>query len=69
MCGSEEHLKKDCPYIRKKKEGNQKSQNGDADMAIEGYDNTNIMCVSNVKIKPEWVLDSGCSFHMYPEKN
>ena len=62
-------MKKDCPDTRKKKQGNQKSQNGDADVAVEGYDSTDVMCVSDVKIKPKWVLDSGCSFHMCPEKN
>ena len=52
VCGNKEHLKKDCPDTRKKKQGNQKSQNGDADVAAERYDSTDIMCVSDVKIKP-----------------
>ncbi|RZC24262.1 putative LRR receptor-like serine/threonine-protein kinase [Glycine soja] len=62
-CGSEEHLKKEChEYKKKKRHGDQRSHNGDAAVVSEGYESDEVMRVSEVSIKPEWVLDSGCTF-------
>ena len=67
ICGSEEHFKKKCPeYKKKKKQRDQNNHNGDADVALEGYESVDVLCVSEAPVKPDWVLDSGCSFHMCP---
>ena len=70
ICGSEDHIKKECPeYKKKKKSREQKNQSGDADVVSEGYESVEVMCVSVEKTHHEWVLDFGCSFHICPNKD
>ena len=35
-------------------------------MVLDGYDSTKILVRSAQDTHKEWVLDSGCSFHMSP---
>ncbi|KAJ4708838.1 Retrovirus-related Pol polyprotein from transposon TNT 1-94 [Melia azedarach] len=71
FCHKEGHLIKDCPEKKKKKE--KQSQNGDAaiayDVSDDGYLSADLLIAFGDKLEGEWVLDSGCSFHMSPNKN
>ncbi|KAL8457037.1 hypothetical protein ACS0TY_035029 [Phlomoides rotata] len=61
-CNKVGHLKKNCP----EKKGNKDT--ADAVVAEEGYDSAEVLTISADRIGDEWVLDSGCSFHMCPNK-
>lgn len=54
---------------RLKQLGEKKSDSGDASVASEGYDSTKFLIHSVAKTKKEWILDSGCLFHMSPNKD
>ena len=65
-CGKEGHIKKYCyDYIRKQK------QEGSASVAAENKNAclSEVLTVSSSNVCDEWVLDSGCSFHMCPDRN
>ncbi|KAH9679155.1 hypothetical protein KPL71_026007 [Citrus sinensis] len=69
----EGHFKKDCPEFKNKK-NNAKEKSGDAAVASEfeesdGYDSAGVLIATDAQTKGNWVLDSGCSFHMCPNKN
>ncbi|RVW63580.1 Retrovirus-related Pol polyprotein from transposon TNT 1-94 [Vitis vinifera] len=66
----EGHYKKECPK-RKKKKGEKLNQKdlGVAAVASDGYDLADILVVSSNDSGGEWLLDSGCSFHMTLYKN
>lgn len=71
ICHSEDHLKKDCPE-RKKSKGKsnaRKNESGNTDSCSDGYDSAEVLVVSALKNSHEWVLDSGGSFHMTPNKD
>ncbi|KAL8523411.1 hypothetical protein ACS0TY_013391 [Phlomoides rotata] len=59
-CNKVGHLKKNCP----EKKGNKDTV--DAVVAEEGYDNAEVLTISADRMGDEWVLNSGCSFHMCP---
>ncbi|KAH9782190.1 Integrase catalytic domain-containing protein [Citrus sinensis] len=62
----EGHFKKDCPEKKQKR----KDQNGDAAIvADEGYESARVCVATNEVQKGKWILDSGCTFHMSPEKS
>ena len=69
-CHKEGHYKKECPK-RKKKKGEKLNQKdlGVAAVASDGYDLADILVVSSNDSGGEWLLDSGCSFHMTLYKN
>ncbi|KAL8516313.1 hypothetical protein ACS0TY_014829 [Phlomoides rotata] len=62
-CNKIGHLKKDCP----EKKGN-KCDTADAAVAEEGYNSAEVLTISADRMNDEWVLDSGCSFHMCPNE-
>ncbi|KAH9670612.1 hypothetical protein KPL70_017043 [Citrus sinensis] len=71
-CHKEGHFKKDCPEFKNKK-NKAKEKSGDAAVASEfeesdGYDSAGVLIATNAQTKGNWVLDSGCSFHMCPNK-
>lgn len=39
---------------------NEESSNGDVATVSDGYDNADVLSVSNTDHKDEWILDSGC---------
>ncbi|KAL8473562.1 hypothetical protein ACS0TY_030407 [Phlomoides rotata] len=60
-CNKIGHLKKNFP----EKKGN-KGDTADAAVAEEGYNSAEVLTISANRMVDEWVLDSGCSFHMCP---
>ncbi|KAH9699562.1 hypothetical protein KPL71_024410 [Citrus sinensis] len=72
-CHKEGHFKKDYLELKNKK-NNANEMSGDAVVASEfeesdGYDSTGVIIATDAQTKGNWVLDSGCSFHMWPNKN
>ncbi|RDX81649.1 hypothetical protein CR513_37645, partial [Mucuna pruriens] len=41
----------------------------DATIATVGYETSNVLVVFNSEIEKDWVMDSGCTFHMCPRKD
>ena len=64
---------KDYPE-RKNKDRDGPKKNGDAAVASdekddEGYDSAGVLLVTGTQTNGKWVLDSGCTYHMCPDKN
>lgn len=65
-CNKPGHLKKNCyDWIRKQKHVNTKSNLASNSGSIN---ETEVLTISKTDQVHEWVLDSGCSFHMSPNK-
>lgn len=66
-CGKKGHLKKDCTN---KDHSKAKKQDDDGDAAVvsDGYESSEVLTVSDSNSGKDWVLDSGCTFHMCPNK-
>lgn len=47
----------------------EQTENGDISVASYGYDSSDVLVASNGDSGQEWVVDSGCSFHMTPNKH
>ena len=62
ICGKEGHWKRECPD--KKQFKTQDSAN-----VVAESKETLILTVSTQYAKDEWVMDSGCSFHITPDKS
>ncbi|KAH9786526.1 hypothetical protein KPL71_010287 [Citrus sinensis] len=70
QCHKEGHFKRDCPERKNKQHKEQRSENGDAAVVEEeGYESVGVLIASDVDQEGKWVLDLGCSFHMYPFKH
>ncbi|KAH9647604.1 Endoglucanase 8 [Citrus sinensis] len=61
--------KRDC-LEKKKKESQEKSRDVAvaSDDASNGYHSVDLLVTSNSNTKGQWVIDSGCSFHLCPDK-
>ncbi|KAK0579981.1 hypothetical protein LWI29_034466 [Acer saccharum] len=65
--GKEGHIKKYC-YEFKKKMQDKTQSDGDAAVASKSYEPSEVLAVSIEDRSSEWILDSGCLFHMCPKK-
>ncbi|KAH9762947.1 hypothetical protein KPL70_001004 [Citrus sinensis] len=71
FCQKEGHYIKDC-FEKKKLEKLQKESTGKADIASVdegGSEDADVLIAADKKSSGEWILDSGCSFHMCPHKD
>ena len=59
--------KKFCPK-RNKKVKDEESR-GEVSIVEDGYESANILIVSTCESDQKWILDSGCTFHMTPNKD
>ena len=71
-CPKEGHFKMD--YLeRKNKPKDTNNRNGNVVVASEesdeGYDSVGVLVASNMQTKGKWVLDSGCTYYMCPQKH
>ncbi|KAH9790976.1 hypothetical protein KPL71_003571 [Citrus sinensis] len=69
-CKKQGHYIRDCAEKRR----DEKERTCDAavasdDSSDDGYHNADLLVASNSNIKGQWVLDSGCSFHLCPDKS
>ncbi|KAH9762165.1 hypothetical protein KPL70_000710 [Citrus sinensis] len=69
-CKKQGHYIRDCAEKRR----DEKERTGDAavvsnDSSDDGYHSADLLVASNNNIKGQWVLDSGCSFHLCPDKS
>ena len=66
-CHKEGHMKKDCPDKDKTFEKPKKHAN--AAIAHEGYESAEALNIFDQDPSKNWVLDSGCTYHMSPNTN
>lgn len=66
-CHKPEHYRRDCPErnISQDKVG----ELGELQVASNGYDSAEVLCVSDLDNYQNWISDSGCSFHMCPNRS
>ncbi|KAI4363876.1 hypothetical protein MLD38_020041 [Melastoma candidum] len=77
FCKKKSHFRKDCWQLQKKEKdgqdndaGKQKLETADAGVAEqETYDFMLVTEDSKPKYKEQWILDSGCSYHMCPNRD
>lgn len=60
VCGKEGHFKRDCP--------NKKDKSYETANVAQEKEQPMILTASVQATKDEWVLDSGCTFHITPKK-
>ena len=68
-CHKEGHIKKYCPQRKKGNGKFEDSDQGDAASVSDGYDSAEVLAVTCDDPKDEWILDSGCTFHMTPRRD
>lgn len=74
-CKKTGHMRRDC--LQRKKEQSQNKEQGknngsqkpDTANLSDGYDSADVLTISSTDNKNQWILDSGCSFHMTPRKD
>ncbi|RVW68241.1 Retrovirus-related Pol polyprotein from transposon TNT 1-94 [Vitis vinifera] len=64
----EGHLRRAFPE-RKQKQTDKSKEPGNAAVATDGYESAEVLTVTEKESNKEWILDSGCSFHMCPNKS
>ncbi|KAG8362995.1 hypothetical protein BUALT_BualtUnG0016000 [Buddleja alternifolia] len=66
-CHKEGHIRRLCPD-RLKKNAEKNKEQADVAVASDGYESADVLTVSNNNSENEWILDSGCTFHMTPNR-
>lgn len=61
-------FKRDCPD-RKRKAQFKLKERGEAVVASKNFDSAEVLAISDQETSKEWILDSGWSFHMCPNKS
>ena len=63
FCCEKEYQKKNCPKLQKGK--------ASSDACVAEHDDKSDFCLVGMTLTchlDEWILDSGCTYHMYPNK-
>ncbi|KAG8481838.1 hypothetical protein CXB51_027155 [Gossypium anomalum] len=77
FCKKKGHIKSECYKLQNKikreaanQKGKQPENSGKADV-VEDYSNGELLVasVNDSKVSEEWILDSGCTFHMSPNRD
>ena len=66
-CHEEGHMKRDCPK-RNGTNGNNKGGDAAIAQADKGYESAEVLVVTTKHSDRQWIMDSGCSFHMTPNR-
>lgn len=66
VCGSDSHWKRDCP---ERKHAPTSSKAGNSANVVSSLPGPLILTASLVASNEEWVMDSGCTFHITPRKD
>ena len=67
FCHEKGHWKKDCPKLQKKDKGKGKATS-DVYVAEHEEEDFVLVSLSSTSGSGEWILDSGCTYHMCPHK-
>src|SRR3954471_23054695 len=65
-CKKEGHTRKVCPERLKYHGG---KDNGNASIVQDDFESSDVLVVSSSDFKKEWIMDSGCTWHMTPNKD
>ncbi|KAG8480237.1 hypothetical protein CXB51_024800 [Gossypium anomalum] len=77
FCKKKGHIKSECYKLQNKikreaanQKGKQPENSGEADI-VEDYSDGELLVasVNDSKVSEEWILDSGCTFHMIPNRD
>ncbi|KAK5813238.1 hypothetical protein PVK06_028686 [Gossypium arboreum] len=77
FCKKKGHIKSECYKLQNKikreaanQKGKQPENSGEADV-VEDYSDGELLVasVNDSKVSEEWILDSGCTFHMSPNRD
>lgn len=68
LCHKEGQFKENYPD-RKQKPNDKDGDSGDAAIAEDGYESADMLLVTTEKSENEWIMDSGFSFHMSPNRH
>ena len=63
-----DHTRRFCPK-KNKRWRDQDESKGEVEIAQDTYDSADVLVVSTIESNKNWILDSGCSFHMTPNKD
>ncbi|GJR47274.1 retrovirus-related pol polyprotein from transposon TNT 1-94 [Tanacetum coccineum] len=66
ICQSEDHLKRNCPKNNRKKSTGYTKKDEQPSSSGSTYDDSEVMVVMSAQALLDWIMDSGCSYHMTP---
>ncbi|GJR40443.1 retrovirus-related pol polyprotein from transposon TNT 1-94 [Tanacetum coccineum] len=66
ICQSEDHLKRNCPKNNHKKSTGYTKKDEQPSSSGSTYDDSEVMMVMSAQALLDWIMDSGCSYHMTP---
>ncbi|GJW93337.1 zinc finger, CCHC-type containing protein [Tanacetum coccineum] len=66
ICQSDDHLKRNCPKNNRKKSTGYVKKDEQQSFSGSTYDDSEVMMVMSTQALLDWIMDSGCSYHMIP---
>ncbi|GJR94692.1 retrotransposon protein, putative, ty1-copia subclass [Tanacetum coccineum] len=63
---SKDHLKRNCPKNNRKKSKGYVKKDEQPSSSSSTYDDSEVMVVMSARALLDWIMDSGCSYHMAP---